>query len=144
MRGRLKQLTIFCFALLLVSLFCVKGSYARGIMAGMGSSEFMPAPTLLSPATEDVDISGKDALEFKWERGFLGTTGYFDFRLYKGYITSEGSLMLKERYGAADYPIAVQASNFELGQVYTWVLRQVFNDGRKSDKASSSFTVIRK
>ena len=144
MRAWLRLAMVFCFALLPASLAGVNVSYARGILSGVGSSGFVPAPTLLSPATEDVDLSGRVTLEFKWERSFLGSTDYFDFRLYNGYVTSEDSLILKQRYGATDYPVTVEASKFEAGQVYTWVLRQVFDDGRKSDKASSSFTVVRK
>jgi len=143
MPAKTRLLCIICFGLLPLIVLFFQPVYGRALLSGVGT-DFMPAPTLLSPTTEDIDMSGKDALDFKWERGFLGSTDYFDLRLYKGYATNNESLILKDRYSAADYPVSVPASKFEAGQVYTWVLRQVFNDGRKSDKASSSFKVIRK
>lgn len=99
---------------------------------------------LFSPVTEDIDLNGKVTLEFKWWRVELPWTDRFIFKLYKGYNTTASNLILKQEYSWTEYPIKIPASQFEENQVYTWVLVQVFNGGRKSDKSFSSFKIIKK
>jgi hypothetical protein len=101
-------------------------------------------PMLFSPVTEDIDLNGKVTLEFKWWRVELPWTDRFIFKLYKGYNTTASNLILKQEYSWTEYPIKIPASQFEENQVYTWVLVQVFNGGRKSDKSFSSFKIIKK
>lgn len=119
-------------------------SYAGMGIFGRGSLDFMPGPRLLSPLTDDIDLSGKENLEFKWMTGDLIRTDYFDFRLYKGYNTTARNLIFKQRFSVHEYPIKIPASQFKPGQVYTWVLVQVFIGGQKSDKSFSSFKITKK
>jgi hypothetical protein len=104
----------------------------------------MPGPKLLSLVTDDIDLSGKENLEFKWMMDGLAKTDYFDFRLYKGYATTAANLIFKQRFSVHEYPIKIPASQFEAGRVYTWVLVQVFLGGEKSDKSFSAFKIIKK
>lgn len=101
-----------------------------------------PGPTLLSPTTDNIDLKGKDDLEFRWEITNLGQTDNFDFRLYKGYDTTASNLIYKKQYSVSELPIKISASLFTADQVYTWVLGQVFIGGNKSDKSFSSFKII--
>lgn len=141
MPGRIKITVVICLvALSVLSASSCVYSYIKG----MATYGFFPGPKLLSPTTEDVDLSGKDQLEFRWERTNLVVTQYFDFRLYKGYDTVEGTRILQQDFSTDNYPITIPSSSFETGQVYTWVLRQVFLNGDKSDKSWSSFKIIGK
>jgi hypothetical protein len=101
-------------------------------------------PRFLSPTTNDIALAGKDYLEFKWIRARFVETDYFDFRLYKGYNTTEPNLILKQKIPSDTYPIRVPATLFENNQVYTWVLVQVFINGQKSSVSFSSFKIIKK
>lgn len=139
---RLKTGSLSYFAVCVILLLCAPAAYGwplenRGL-------DFHPGATLLYPTTDNIDLTGKEYLEFKWERFHLVQTDYFDFRLYKGYQTTASNLILKQRFSPAEYPIKVAASMFEQGQVYSWVLVQVFNSGQKSDRSFSSFKIIKK
>jgi len=101
-------------------------------------------PTLLYPITDNIVLSGKDYLEFKWIRYYFVQTEYFDFRLYKGYNTIAANLIFKQKFTSNEYPISIPKALFEENQVYTWVLVLLFYDGRKSDKSFSSFKIIKK
>jgi len=132
---------IYLTAFLVLSVF-ISSSYS-GVRLGAGF-EPVPGEKLLYPTTNDISLTGKDYLEFRWLRTDLEKTDYFDFRLYKGYNTVESSRIFKKRFSSDVYPIEIPASLFEKGQVYSWVLVQVFYDGRKGDKSASSFKIINK
>lgn len=134
--------TIICLGVFLFFPAFIRGSYC-GMRIG-GGSGYIPAEVLLYPTTDDIDLSGKDSLEFRWIRTDLAVTDYFDLRLYKGYDTVESNLIFKKQFSSSIYPIEIPASLFEKGQVYSWVLRQVLYDGRKGDKSFSSFKIINK
>jgi hypothetical protein len=108
-----------------------------------GSSDFQPGPLLLYPLGREVDLSGADSLEFKWERDAVDTS-YFIFRLYKGYGMYESNLILKEEVTSSRISTRVKSDVFENGQVYTWSLVRVVFTGNKTDKSFSSFKVIKK
>lgn len=141
MPARTKIALITCLAVLSV-LFISSRVYSY--MRGAAIYGYAPAPKLLSPTTEDVDLGGKEQLAFRWERVDIISTQYFDFRLYKGYDTIEDNRIFKQNFSTDVYPVNIPSSTFETGQVYTWVLRQVFLNGLKSDKSWSSFKVIAK
>lgn len=132
--------TCIVISLGILVLFC--GAYNPAF--ALKRNDFIPAEWLLYPVTDHIDLSGKDYLEFRWTRTDLVMTDHFDFRLYKGYNTLESNLIFKQGFPADIYPIQVPSSQFEKNQVYTWVLVQVFFDGRKGDKAFSSFRIIKK
>jgi len=125
---------LILFVLTCPSYCCAKNT---GFFAEAG-------PMLFSPVTENISLSGKDHLEFRWWRVEMPWTDHFIFKLYKGYNTTADNLIFKQNYSAWDYPVKLPASQFEIGQVYTWVLQQVFSGGIKSDKSFSSFTIIEK
>lgn len=120
-------------------------SYSKGGMMGI-SGDLYPAagPMLLRPTTDDIDLSGKDSLEFRWRRGDEIRTDHYEFRLYKGYKTDKSTLILKQDFSPGTFPISIPAAQFESGEVYTWSLTQVFLGGRKSDASFSSFKIIDK
>jgi hypothetical protein len=135
------RLTIaLCF---LLALACVKiePCYAWVSNAGFFNRA---GPGLLYPVTNNIDLTGKEYLAFKWRRGERFWTDHYIFKLYKGYNTTADNLILKAEYRDGGYPIRVPVSEFEESQVYTWVLVQVFIGGRKSDKSFSSFKIIKK
>lgn len=101
-------------------------------------------PMLLYPVTSDIDLTGKKVLAFKWRRYDLGNIREYDFRLYKGYDTTEAGLILKKKFSVDEYPIELPVAQFELNQVYTWVLTETLDNGQKSDRSFSSFKIIKK
>ena len=139
----LKQIFLVMFLLsITVTTFSQSTFAVRG-----RSMDFVPRPRLLSPSTEEVDLSGKEKLEFKWsphERVRAGSgSRYFDFRLYKGYQMVEANLLLKERVPGNKHTISLDAGLFEDGQVYTWSLRRVYKGIGKSDRSINTFKIIK-
>ncbi|MFQ5952502.1 MAG: hypothetical protein ACE5JK_03750 [Candidatus Omnitrophota bacterium] len=110
-----------------------------------GRADPVPAPRLLAPLTEEVALSGKDKLEFRWSphEGSRIERKYYDFRLYKGYNMVESTLVFKKRVPAGKYKIYLDLGLFEPGQIYTWSLRQVYRIGGKSRRSFHSFRAIK-
>ena len=108
--------------------------------------DLAPEPRLLAPIKEEVDLTGKDSLEFKWSpfEGQMWERRFYDFRLYKGYQLITSAEMYVQRVDPKKYSVVLAASLFEDGQIYTWAVRQVYYDLRKSDAVSVSFKVIKK
>jgi hypothetical protein len=135
----------FCWAafLYIALIFLVNHPlcYGRSLIE---DRESMPGPTLLYPGTQDIDLKSQAFLEFRWERTDRVTTDHYEFRLYKGYQTVEDTLLLKKQLSTDEFPFKLDASTFEVNQVYTWSLTQVYSDGRKSDKSFASFKIIKK
>ena len=144
MQPRIKGAVIICFALFLILFIFTSNSYCDMLLKNNNDFKSIPGPTLLYPTTDDIVLAGRDYLEFKWIRNHFVETDYFDFRLYKGYNTTEPNLILKEKIPSDTYPIKVPSALFESNQVYTWVLVQVFISGEKSDRSFSSFKIIKK
>ena len=142
MRLGIRVTAIFCFVALSVLVAIIHDSHSD-VFAGR-RADFIPAERLLYPVTDDIDLSGKDYLEFRWIVTDLARTDYFDFRLYKGYNTTGKNLIFKKRFPADAIPVRLTASLFEKNQVYTWTLEQVFNNGYKGDKSSSPFRIAHK
>ena len=132
------------FYLMLFSILSIFVCSSYGSMLGSKIYDSIPGPDLLSPTTDDIDLGGKDYLEFRWRKFGLVQTDYYDFRLYKGYNTTADNLISKQKFSTDIYPIKIQSSIFEVDQVYTWVLVQVFLSGQKSDRSFSSFKIIKK
>lgn len=101
-------------------------------------------PTLLYPITEDIDLTGKDALEFRW----IQTPGMFvyyaEFKLYNGANNYGSDLIYKEKIQPGNYPFKVSANYFEQGKTYSWTLKLVLTNGNRTDIAYSTFKVIKK
>jgi len=107
------------------------------------NSLFIDAPTLLSPITEEVVLSGKSSLEFRWQGSNYLFPQKFIFKLYKGYNTYGDNLILKEDLSRDATSFEVSADKFEDSQIYTWSLILVVGSGQKSDAAFSSFKAIK-
>ena len=129
-----------CLAVLALFLF-TPDSYGR---MQSPNFRFAPAPILFYPVTKKIDLTGKDYLKFQWEQIDLIFTDHYDFRLYKGYVTSASNLVLRQNLSPGQYPFKVPVSQLETGQVYTWILRQVFLGGEKSDPVFGYFEIIKK
>lgn len=144
MRSQQKAAAISCSIVFLFLIACASAVYADRGMSGL--SEFTPAsgPTILSPTTDNVNLAGKDSLEFRWEGSRAIRTESYQFKLYKGYHTTAAALFLKKTISKAVDSLSVPASQFEIGQVYTWVLTQVFLGGAKATPSASSFKIIKK
>lgn len=118
-------------------------AYARkGVFGG---EDFVSGPFLLSPVTENIDLSGKDSLDFQWERRNYIRISHYEFRLYKGYDMSASTRILKQKIlPGVTAPFKMDAGQFEVNQVYAWSLRIVFTSGMKSDYSFSSFKITKK
>ncbi len=141
--GRKIKITVISSIVLCLALFIFTYS-SYGELYGGRRPDFITAPRLLYPIADNINLGGKDYLEFRWILTDLVRTDYFDFRLYKGYNTTGPNLIFKKRYSANELPIRIEASLFEVNQVYTWTLVQVFNSGYKGDKSYSPFKIINK
>ncbi|MCX5678850.1 MAG: hypothetical protein NTY76_07065 [Candidatus Omnitrophica bacterium] len=132
--------------MIVLSLLLPGPAMGGGIEHAGHDGDFTPEPTLISPTTEKVDLTGKTGLEFKWSshearRGFRK---YYDFRLYKGYDMLEKSLLMKKEVDPNTYEFSVKSDTFSDGEVYTWSLRQVYDGMQKSRRSTASFKVIKK
>jgi len=145
MKSYIGKLCRVCFCLLIaVTAFC-QFLLASNLSFDIGGfNRSFPGPDLFYPITDDIDLKGSAYLEFKWRRSDFAYTRSYDFRLYRGYQTLADNLILKKSIPVEEYPLNISSGEFETGQVYTWVLIQVLNDGRKSDRSFSSFRIIKK
>lgn len=104
----------------------------------------VPQVRLISPISENVDVTGKDTLEFKWSphEGVSGYREYYDFRLYKGYNMVETALVIKIRLSGDAYQFNVNADKFEKGRAYTWSVIQGYSGLKKSKEAFATFKIV--
>jgi len=101
-----------------------------------------PEPEFLYPMGDSVDLTGKDALEFKWIVRDPVTASYTDFRIYKTYQDYAANLIMKvEAPAGPRSSYSVKADTFQNGEVYTCVIRVVTNGGKKSNPVYASFKV---
>ena len=130
-----------------VLLLSVTAAFAQRIAEfEIGQTSFIPKPRLIEPATDVVDLTGKDTLEFKWSphEGDQVRRDHYDFRLYRGYTMVESTRILKMRIPPRQWSIVLKTDIFEDGQVYTWSLRQVYTGSAKSWRSFESFKVIKR
>ena len=133
---------IILIALILLSLWTVS-VYAQSFR-GSSSSSYVPRPQLMYPITEEVDLTGKSQLEFRWSphKGLFMDRRYCDFSLYKGYNMVASTLILKERVPYNRYNFSISSDAFENNQIYTWSLRAV-SFSAKSQRSYQSFRVTK-
>lgn len=131
----LKLIFLLLFFIPVFSYFC----------AGRDSLfDSISAPTLLYPVTEDIDLSGKDFLEFKWIKTPGAFVYYTDFNLYKSANNFASDRIYKERIQPDNYPFKVPAKYFEKNKIYSWTLRIILTNGKRTEQAYSTFKVIKK
>jgi hypothetical protein len=140
--GKLQKSAVL---LILILLFSGPPSVTTALngIGSRGLFNFIPAPWLLEPASDSVNLAGKESLEFKWKPDLSVNTDYYDFRLYKGYDMLASTLILKQRVTSNEFSFKIKSDIFETGQTYTWSLRRVILSGEKSDRSFSSFKVSR-
>ncbi|MFA5270806.1 MAG: hypothetical protein WC412_00500 [Candidatus Omnitrophota bacterium] len=124
--------------LVLLSIVTV---FTSGIALGRSNTADIPeAPRLVYPINPEVDISG-DSLQFKWQHADIGIDHY-EFMLYKG-GGSSGEVIVEKILPFNVSSIEVPAASFESGKTYTWTLRQVGDNGLKSEKSFNTFIVTK-
>lgn len=132
-------LVIFFVFSFVASLFA--GGFSS--MRSIGPFNDFPGPQLLYPVRENIELTGKDFLEFKWLNDY-SSTDHFIFKIYTGYNMYTTGLVYKQDVPSNASSVAIKSGLFQDGQVYTWAVVRVTLAGYKSDKSSSSFTVIKK
>lgn len=138
-----KRVVYITLIIILMSAFA--STTALAFYAGRKKTGMFPAPRMISPITEEVDLSPKEALLFRWSpyRGGASALIYFDFRIYKGYEAIESALVYKEKLTARKSNIEISADTFDSGDIYTWSIRYKNKDGTYSPKNFHSFKVIK-
>lgn len=99
-------------------------------------------PHLVYPVNDVVSVT-QDDLVFKWWHASIGIDR-FEFNLYKDSDMVNDNLIFKQVLPFNISSLSLSANMFENNQVYTWSLRQVANNGVKSDKSFITFRVIKK
>jgi hypothetical protein len=141
-----KILAITIFAVILFFGFNMAEAATRSLYlkaeSGLAKA---PEVVLIKPISTEVALKGEKELGFEWSphEGSLNDRDYYDFRLYRGYDMVESTLIQKKKIPPNVYNISLDAGIFENGNVYTWSLRQIYHDSRKSDKSWHSFKVIK-
>jgi len=124
------------------AVFAERSILERNIVRG----EFVPEPRLIAPTTEEVVLTGRDTLEFKWSphEGNATRRDYYDFRLYKGRNMYQSAMIFKKRIPHNEFSVSIKSDIFKDGQVYTWSLRQVYIVSFKSRRSYASFKITKK
>jgi len=111
--------------------FAVSGNYAE-----------VAQPRIISP-TGTVDISN-GAVEFKWYyniRGTQGQGGSYEIEVYKAGMMVQSNIVYEQKVPFGQDSLQVDAKLFQPGQGYSWQIRFIKYDLRKSDWVTGSFKV---
>jgi hypothetical protein len=128
-------------AMVIFILLAIVPVWTSGIVFSRSNTADIPeAPRLVYPIDPEVTIAG-DVLEFKWQHASIGIDHY-EFSLYKGGGPS-GEVIVEKNLLFDISSIEVPASSFESNQTYTWTLRQVGDNGLKSEKSFNTFRVTK-
>lgn len=105
----------------------------------------VPGPTLVSPVTDTVDISGQDKVKFTWKSGKTPYDVYaYLFRIYKDEDMTQQGEVYSEQVSGLSEEKEVPADIFKDGQTYTWFVKQVNNAAGQlmfSDPAFRTFKI---
>jgi len=138
------KLKFYAAVFIFFSIVIINHRVFYGGIAGDRDFASISGPTLLFPATDDIDLKSQAFVEFRWERTDRISTDHYELRLYKGRQAVADTLLMKKQISTDEYPFKLEASTFEVNQVYTWSLAQVYTNGMKSDKSYTAFMIIRK
>ena len=127
-----------------IIIFMVIASVASAFAGRQDSYYDRPMIDLFYPVTDNIDLTGKAILQFKWRQIHLPETDHFELKIYKGYDMIAANLIVKQDIPVDEYPFELPAEKFQVGEVYTWSLRQVYFDGSKSERSYSPFKIIKK
>lgn len=115
--------------------------FTNTVVFGRSNTADIPeAPRLVYPINPEVTITG-DSLEFKWQHANIGIDHY-EFVVYKG-GGSSGENLFEAHLPFDASSMVIPSASFEDGQVYTWTLRQVGDNGLKSEKSFNTFRVTK-
>jgi hypothetical protein len=129
------------FVAALVILLGIVPFLASGVAFCRSNTADIPeAPRLVYPIDPEVTITG-DSLEFKWQHANIGIDHY-EFVVYKG-GGSSGENLFEANLPFDASSMVIPSASFEDGQVYTWTLRQVGDNGLKSEKSFNTFRVTK-
>jgi len=117
-------------------------AHAAAFRCIIGPTDYIPEPKLVYPYTEEVDLTGKEYLEFKWDTVVLAD--YFDFKIYKGRDEIAANLIFKQHLMSGAYSFNIKSDVFQDDQVYTWSLKTIIVGVGKSDESFISFKIIKK
>ena len=137
MQNSSKYLLTLISVLLIITAFFMPQS----VLSRSTSAEIPVEPRLIYPVTEEVNVSGPTLL-FKWWHAAI-KIDRFEFKLYKG-GGSSGEVVVKKTLPFNVSSFEVESSLLENNQTYTWCLRQVSDNGLKSEKSFITFRVIKK
>lgn len=121
---------IYAIAVFAMFPFAVSGNFAQ-----------IAQPRIIAP-TGTVDISGKDMVEFKWYydiRSSQGQGGSYEIEIYKAGMMVQSNMVYEQKVPFGRDTLQVDAKLFQPGQGYSWQIRFIKYDLRKSDWAISSF-----
>ena len=126
-----------------VAIFCGHGQGEANMFGGRPYMD-APQPVLIKPSGT-VDLSGKDSIEFSWSphEGDITRRKEYDFRVYKGGTLVDYNLVFKKSVTPRESSVSVDAKLFETGGLYTWTLRQIYDDSTKSPRAYMAITIKR-
>jgi len=134
------------FIIIMIVLVLNIQPQSAAVASTLGFAEYrVPVPKLLEPINDVVNLEGKKELLFRWSPHKRPRRGvrYYDFRLYNGFEMLESTLFRKERISGSVHTFSLNSDQFKAGNVYTWSLKQVARDGRKSNRSFSSFKVLK-
>jgi len=130
----------FSVMAILVLLLMIPVLSSGVVFCRSNTADIPEAPRLVYPIDPEVTIAG-DSLEFKWYHDNIGIDHY-EFMLYKGGGPS-GEVIVEKKLLFDVSLMQVPASSFESNQTYTWTLRQVGDNGLKSEKSFNTFKVTK-
>jgi hypothetical protein len=123
---------------------CAVAAFAMFPFAVSGNFAEVPSPRIMQPTGDNLDLRGKDTIEFKWYynvRGAEGQGGSYEIEIYKAGMMVQGNMVYEQKVPFGQDTLQVDAKLFRPGQVYSWQIRFIKYDLRKSDWAISSFKV---
>jgi hypothetical protein len=137
----------FKTVIFITMMFCFHeiSAYSAVSSRGIGLGSYVPAPRLLSPGSENVNLGAKPYMTFRWsphEKRLFGGN-YYDFRIYSGTDMLESTLIYKEEVSGSLRRLEVSSDLFEEGRIYTWSLRQRYKSYGKSPRSIRSFRVTK-
>lgn len=86
----------------------------------------MPAPKLLTPVTDVVDMSGRAFLRFQWEAQESDyPVWYYELRIYSGTDMTGAALITAKRTSERTTALLIPTDYFKDGKTYIWSVIQV-------------------
>ncbi|MCK9573423.1 MAG: hypothetical protein M0R20_03355 [Candidatus Omnitrophica bacterium] len=134
----MREKSKYLVAIILMSFSIVLVIASNEALCRSNTTEVTSSPRLSYPIGPEATITG-DYLEFKWWHAGMGVRSY-EFSLYRGGGPS-GDVIVQKTLPFDASSIQVEAKLLEDNQTYTWTLRQVSDDGQKSDQSFNTFKV---